>query len=539
MKMKQGIGMPVYPGVAIGKAVVYRKQQNKAPVECGTPAQEQEKFNAAVEEAKAQLALLYENAKETVGEEQAAIVEVQLLMLDDLDYLEAVADAISAGDPAATAAADCGEGIALVFASLDDSYMQARAADIRDVSQRVAGILRGDKGFTLPEGKFILVAEDLAPSETIQLPRERILAFVTRQGSSSSHTAILARTLNIPSLVQSDISLDVAEECAILAVDGSTGIWYADPDGEILAVLQEKQKEADADRAALEQYRGVKSTTKSDKSILLCANIGSPEDAEIAVLGDAEGIGLMRSEFLYLGRNDLPSEEELFQAYKKVAEIMDGRPVVIRTLDIGADKQADYLNLPEEENPALGLRGLRLCLDRPDIFRVQLRAIYRASAFGNLSMMFPMITSLWELRKAKALCKEIREELIAQGVEIGEVPIGVMVETPAAAVIAADLAKEANFFSVGTNDLTQYTLAIDRQNAKLGDFYDPYHPAVLSLMAYIADCANKAGIWAGICGELGADPKLTEKFLEMGYAELSMAPGRILETRKIVCESEV
>ena len=532
--------MPVFPGVAIGNAVVYRKQQhNDAPVECGTPAQEQEKFDKACAVAKEQLTALYETAKKTVGEEQAAIVEVQLLMLEDLDYLEAVADAIAAGDAASAAAAECGEGIALVFASLDDAYMQARAADIRDVSQRVAGILRGDSGFSLPEGEFLLVAEDLAPSETIQLPRERILAFITRQGSSSSHTAILARTLNIPSLVQADIDLDVADNCAVLAVDGFTGNWYADPDGEMLAQLQKKQAEAAAGRAALEKYRGAKSVTKSGKEILLCANIGSPEDAELAVRGDAEGVGLMRSEFLYLGRDKLPTEDELFEAYRKVAEIMQSRPVVIRTLDIGADKQAEYLNLPKEENPALGLRGLRLCLERPEIFRTQLRAIYRASAYGSLSMMFPMVASVWELRKAKQLCGEIRRELIAQGFPVGEVPIGVMVETPAAAVIAADLALEADFFSVGTNDLTQYTLAVDRQNANLGEFYDPYHPAVLSLMAYIAACANKAGIWAGICGELGADPKLTETFIEMGYTELSMAPGRILETRKIVCESEV
>ncbi len=538
--MKQGSGMPVFPGVAIGKAVVYRKQEhNDAPVECGTPAQEQEKFEKACGVAKEQLAALYETAKKTVGEEQAAIVEVQLLMLDDLDYLEAVADAIAAGDPASVAAAECGEGIALVFAALDDAYMQARAADIRDVSQRVAGILRGDGGFSLPEGQFLLVAEDLAPSETIQLPRERILAFITQQGSSSSHTAILARTLNIPSLVQADIDLDVAESCEVLAVDGFTGTWYADPDGEVLAGLQKKQAEAAAGRAALEKYRGVKSVTKSGKEILLCANIGSPEDAELAVRSDAEGVGLMRSEFLYLGREELPTEDELFDAYRKVAEIMQSRPVVIRTLDIGADKQAEYLNLPKEENPALGLRGLRLCLDRPEIFRTQLRAIYRASAYGSLSIMFPMVASVWELRKAKQLCGEIRRELIAQGFPVGEVPIGVMVETPAAAVIAADLALEADFFSVGTNDLTQYTLAVDRQNATLGEFYDPYHPAVLSLMSYIAACANKAGIWAGICGELGADPKLTETFIQMGYTELSMAPGRILETRKIVCESEV
>jgi len=537
--MEQGNGVPVYPGVAIGKAVVYRKQANNSSVTLGTPEQEQEKFRIASEKAKSQLTQLWEIAKAAIGEEQAAILEVQLLMLEDPDYLEAVTAAISTGETAAAAAAASGEALALMFASLDDRYMQARAADIRDVSQRVAGILRGDTGFVLPEGKFILVAEDLAPSETIQLPRERILAFVTRKGSSNSHTAILARTLNIPSLVQADIPFAVAEDCGLLAVDGTLGSWYADPDEETLAVLRKKQKQADAERTALEKYRGAKSITKSGKTVLLCANIGSPEDAEMAILGDAEGIGLMRSEFLYLGRKELPSEEELFSAYQKVAEMMQGRPVIIRTLDIGADKQADYLGLPVEDNPALGLRGLRLCLDRQDIFRVQLRAIYRASAYGNISMMFPMVASLWELRKAKALCQEIRQELSGQGIAIRDIPVGVMVETPAAAVIAAELAKEADFFSVGTNDLTQYTLAVDRQNAKLGDFYDPYHPAVLSLLSHIATCANQAGIWAGICGELGADPALTEKFLEMGYRELSMAPSRILETRKIVCESEV
>ncbi len=537
--MEQGVGLSVYPGVAIGKAVVYRKQQNSGTVTLGTPAQEQEKFRGAVEKAKLQLSQLYEIAKSTVGEEQAAIVEVQLLMLEDMDYLEAVEDAIASGCAATFAAADCGEEIALAFAALNDSYMQARAADIRDVSQRVAGILRGDSGFLLPEGKFILVAEDLAPSETIQLPRERILAFVTQGGSLSSHTAILARTLNIPSLVQADIPFSVADNCELLAVDGTTGNWYADPNKETLTALQAKQIEDSANRAMLEKYRGAKSVTKSGKTVLLCANIGSPEDAALALQGDAEGIGLMRSEFLYLGREDLPSEEELLEAYKKVAEIMQDRPVIIRTLDIGADKQAAYLDLPQEENPALGLRGLRLCLERTDIFRTQLRAIYRASALGNISVMFPMVTSLWELRRAKAFCAEIRQELAQQGVAMGEVPIGVMVETPASAVLAAELAKEADFFSVGTNDLTQYTLAIDRQNAKLGAFYDPYHPAVMALLAYVADCANKAGIWAGICGELAADPTLTEEFLKMGYGELSMAPGRILETRKIVWESEV
>ena len=537
--MIKGTGMPVFSGVAIGPAVVYRKQQRILPVSCGDAKVEWTKFENARETARQQLSALYEKAKVELGEEKAAIMEVQLLMIDDLDYEDAVRASIESGTAAALAALDCGEEFAQVFAAMDDEYMNARSADIRDMSQRIYDILCGNTGFQLPEGSFLLVAEDLAPSETIQLPRERILAFVTRQGSSSSHTAILARTLNIPSLVQCDITLEAAQSCEILAVDGFTGIWYADPDEQTLAMLKAKQAEAAAGRAALEAYRGRQSVTKSGKKILLCANIGNPEDAEAAIAGDAEGIGLMRSEFLYLGRDELPSEDELFEAYKKVAQIMGDKPVVIRTLDIGADKQVSYMGLEQEENPALGLRGLRICLTRDDIFRPQLRAIYRASAYGNLSIMFPMVASLWELKDAKALCAQIRRDLEAEGIETKEVPIGVMVETPAAAVLAHELAKEAAFFSVGTNDLTQYTLAVDRQNAKLGAFYDPYHPALMALLAHIAKSANEAGIWAGICGELGADPKMTETFLKMGYTELSMASGRILETRKLVCESEV
>ena len=447
--------------------------------------------------------------------------------------------AIEDGAAAAIAALDTGEEFAQVFAAMDDEYMNARSADIRDMSHRLYDILCGNVGFQLPDGEFLLVAEDLAPSETIQLPRERILAFVTRQGSSSSHTAILASTLNITSLVQSDITFDVADGCSILAVDGTTGTWYADPDAETMAMLREKQAAAAADRQALEAYRGKESITKSGKKIILAANIGSPEDAEAAVAADCEGVGLMRSEFLYLGRDTLPTEDELFEAYKKVGQIMGDRPVVIRTLDIGADKQVSYMGLEKEENPALGLRGLRICLTREEIFRPQLRAIMRASVYGNLLVMFPMVASVWELKAAKALYAKLRKELEEEGIETKDVPIGVMVETPAAAVLAKDLAKEAAFFSGGTNDLTQYTLAVDRQIAKLDKFYDPYHPALMALLAHIAKAANDNGIWAGICGELGADPKMTEKFIEMGDTELSMAAGRILEARKLVCESEL
>ncbi|MGM9589022.1 MAG: phosphoenolpyruvate--protein phosphotransferase [Faecousia sp.] len=537
--MKQGIGLPVFPGVSIGPAVVYRKSERILPVSSGDAALEQAKFDVARETAREQLAALYEKAKAELGEEKAAIVEVQMLMLEDLDYLDGVAAAIEGGAAAAIAALDTGEEFAEVFAAMDDEYMNARSADIRDMSRRIYDILCGNTGFQLPEGSFVLVAEDLAPSETIQLPRERIMAFVTRQGSSSSHTAILARTLNIASLVQANIELEDAEHCEILAVDGFTGSWYIDPDAETMAMLKEKQEEAERAQNALEAYRGKESITKSGKKVILAANIGCPEDAQAAIAGDAEGVGLMRSEFLYLGRDTLPTEEELFEAYKKVGEIMGDRPVVIRTLDIGADKQVSYLGLDKEENPALGLRGLRICLSREEIFRPQLRAIYRASMYGNLHVMFPMVASVWELKAAKVLCTKVRAELEAEGIETREVPIGVMVETPAAAVLAHELAKEAAFFSVGTNDLTQYTLAVDRQNAKLGEFYDPYHPALLALMAHIARSAKEAGIWAGICGELGADPKMQEKFIEMGYTELSMAPGRILETRKLVCESEI
>ncbi len=537
--MKKGIGLPVFPGVAIGPAVVYRKTQCTLPVSSGNPSVERAKFEAALQIARLQLTELFEKARIEIGEDQAAIVEVQLLMLDDPEYLNGVNMVIEEGAAAAIAALDTGEEFARIFASMEDEYMKARSADVLDMSHRIYDILCGNTGFQLPEGSFLLVAEDLAPSETIQLPRERILAFVTRQGSSSSHTAILARTLNIPSLVQSDIGIEEAESCKILAVDGFTGTWYADPDEETLAALREKQQEAAATRNALETYRGRESITRSGKKVLLGANIGCPKDALDAIKADAEGVGLMRSEFLYLGRDTLPTEDELYRAYKQVAETMGSKPVVIRTLDIGADKQLSYLGLEKEENPALGLRGLRICLTREEIFRPQLRAIYRASAYGNLHVMFPMIASVWELKAAKALCAKVRKELESEGYFTKDVPIGVMIETPAAAVLARELAKEAAFFSVGTNDLTQYTLAVDRQNAKLGEFYDPYHPALLALLSHIAKAANDNGIPAGICGELGADPKMQEKFIEMGYTELSMAAGRILESRKLICESNV
>lgn len=536
--MKQGTGRPAFSGVAIGPAYVYRKESNQLPTSCGDPAAEQQKFDEACQIASEQLGELAEKTRRDLGDEQAQIMEVQQLMLSDLDFLDSVADMIRAGASAAQATQDSGDSFSAAFAAMDDEYMKARSVDIKDASQRVVTILCGGKtGFTMDK-PGILVAEDLTPSETVQLPKDKILAFVTRQGSSNSHTAILARIMNIPSLVQTQITLDDTIDGKMMIVDGFEGTYYVEPDEATMTAMQEKQKTASEYRQALEKFRGKESITKKGRKINVYANIGNPEDAKIAMKGDAEGIGLMRSEFLYLGRETFPTEEELFQAYKTVVETMQGRRVVIRTLDIGADKQVDYFGLEKEENPALGYRGIRICLTQEEIFRPQMRAVYRASAFGPVSVMFPMITSVWEVRKIKEFCATIRAELTAEGIAFGEVELGIMVETPAAAVISDQLAQEADFFSVGTNDLTQYTLAIDRQNAKLDDFYDAHHPAVLALMDLIAKNAHAAGIWCGICGELGADLTLTEEFIRMGYDELSVSPGRVLELRKKICESE-
>lgn len=535
--MKHGIGLPVYPGVAMGKPLVYRKPE-AASSDVGTPEAEALKFHRACQEAKNQLSALAKIAREGLGGEQAEILEVQVLMLEDGELLEGVEAAIASGASAAEAVQQQGEAMARDMAALDDDYLRGRAADIRDAAARVTGILRGSGTFSFPEGKFLLLAEDLAPSETVRLPRDRVLGLVTRQGSANSHTAILARTLNIPTLVQADMDLKDGENAKILAIDASCGEWFLDPDEETLARLKEKQSSLNHQQTGLDAYRDRETVTASGRKIQLFANVGSAEDVAEAQAVGAEGIGLYRSEFLYLGREKLPSEEELFEAYRTAAERMKGRSVIIRTLDIGADKQASYLNLPAEENPALGLRGLRLCLAHPELFLPQLRAIYRASAYGNLSLMFPMVTSLWELQEAKRLCTQVCLELEDDGVAYREIPIGIMIETPAAALEAMEFAKEADFLSVGTNDLTQYTLAQDRQNAALERFFDPCHPALLKLLRSIAEAAGQAGIWAGICGELAGDATLAGMFLDMGYRELSMAPGRILEVRKTICERE-
>jgi phosphotransferase system enzyme I (PtsI) len=465
------------------------------------------------------------------------IVDVQRIMLQDGDFLDAVQALIrDQSKNAAYAVEQTGRQFYEMFAALDDPYMKARAPDIADISRRLTAILLGVKtDFALTEPS-IVIAEDLSPSDTLGLEKKLIRAFVTRGGSTNSHTAILARILKIPSLVQSDVSLDKEMDGKPAAVDGHAGRLYVEPDA---AHIKELKKKLDKDKvleASLEGMRGLPTVTGNGRKIELAANIGGVDDLEAVLANDAEGIGLFRSEFLFLGRNDSPGEEEQFSAYRKAAEALDGKRVIIRTLDIGADKQAAYLELDKEENPALGLRAIRLCFQRPEIFKTQLRAVYRASAFGKIAVMFPMIASLWELRKCKEFAAEVREELAAEGAAMGKVELGIMIETPAAAICADEFAGEAEFFSVGTNDLTQYTLAIDRQNAKLEGFLDQHHPSLLRLLKFVAESAVKAGIWAGICGELAADPEMTETFIDMGYSELSVSPGFILGMRKRIRE---
>ena len=534
-----GNGRPVFSGIAIGRAYVYRKGLATLPASCGDAAAEQQKFEAAKQTALEQLQSLMEETAQRLGEEQAMILDVQMMMLDDQDYLDSIAAMIQNGASAAEAVKESGDTFSAAFAAMDDAYMQARAVDVRDVSSRVVTILCGGKvGFAMEE-PGILIAEDLTPSETVQMPKDKILAFVTRQGSSNSHTAILARIMGIPSLVKTQINLDDEVDGHQMIVDGFDGRYYIDPDEEVVRLMEEKKRSADEHQRQLEAYRGKESVTRGGQKVKLFANIGNPADVEQVLKGDAEGVGLLRSEFLYLGRDSYPTEDELYNAYRKVVEGLQGRRVVIRTLDIGADKQADYFQLDKEENPALGLRGIRICIRRPEVFRTQMRAIYRASALGPVSVMFPMIASLWEVRKVKEMCQSIREEMAREGIPMGEVEHGIMIETPAAALVSEQLAAEVDFFSVGTNDLTQYTLAVDRQNPSLDGFYDPYHPALLRLLRLVAENAHEAGIWCGICGELGGDLTMTETFLDMGYDELSVSPTRVLELRKKVCESEV
>lgn len=538
--MVQKTGKKIFNGIAIGK-IKFHSKAEKQVVRTKVEDTDAEiaRYEAAKEKAIEQLNGLYEKALVEVGEEGAELFNVHAMMLEDDDYNDSVHNIIETqGVNAEFATASTGDNFAEMFASMEDEYFQARSADIKDITDRVLNILCGvADGSDIGDEPVIIVAEDLAPSETVQMDKSKLLAFVTRLGSANSHTAILARTMGIPALVGVDI--DESWNGKIGVVDGGEGLLIVDPEMPVLEAYFEKKKKDDERKQMMLALKGKENVTKSGQKINLYANIGSPSDLGAVLDNDAGGIGLFRSEFLYLGSDDYPTEEEQFQAYKKVVETMGGKKVIIRTLDIGADKQVDYFALDKEENPALGYRAIRICLTRPDIFRTQLRALYRASAYGNLAIMYPMIISVEEVLQIKEFSKKIREELIAEGIKIADhVDEGIMIETPAAAVISDELAKYVDFFSIGTNDLTQYTLAIDRMNEKLEPFYNAHHPAVLRLIQMVTENSHKAGIWTGICGELGADTTLTETFLKMGLDELSVSPGCILPVRAKVREAE-
>ena len=532
-------GKSVLKGIAIGKIYLYEKQEYVLEQKQVADAEaEVARFEAAKETAIGQLDDLYEKALAEAGEEQAMIFDVQKMMLDDGDYLDAITGLIrSEKVNAEYAVHTTGEQFAAVFASMDDDYMKARSADVKDISGRVIRILAGiGDGSIASEEPVILLADDLTPSETVSLDKSKILAFVTRNGSANSHTAILARSMNIPALVQTDVELLKEYHGMDAVVDGLDGKLYLDPEEAVLAELVQKKEACGRERAELEKLIGLDNVTRDGRKINVYANIGSPEDVDKVLLNDAGGIGLFRSEFLYLGREDYPSEEEQFEIYKEVLSRMEGKKVIIRTLDIGADKQVDYFKLPKEENPAMGYRAIRICLDRIDVFKTQLRAIYRASVYGTAAIMFPMIISVKEILRIKEIVEEVKAELTAAGIEIAPVELGIMVETPAAVMISEELAKEVSFFSIGTNDLTQYTLAIDRQNQSLDTIYDSHHPAVLRMIRMTIENGHKGGAWVGICGELGADTTLTKTFVDMGIDELSVSPTYVLGLRKAIRE---
>lgn len=532
-------GKSVLKGIAIGKIYLYEKQEYVLEQKQVADAEaEVARFEAAKETAIGQLDDLYEKALAEAGEEQAMIFDVHKMMLDDGDYLDAIIGLIrSEKVNAEYAVHTTGEQFAAVFASMDDEYMKARSADVKDISGRVIRILAGiGDGSIASEEPVILLADDLTPSETVSLDKSKILAFVTRNGSANSHTAILARSMNIPALVQTDVELLKEYHGMDAVVDGLDGKLYLDPEEAVLAELVQKKEACGRERAELEKLIGLDNVTRDGRKINVYANIGSPEDVDKVLLNDAGGIGLFRSEFLYLGREDYPSEEEQFEIYKEVLSRMEGKKVIIRTLDIGADKQVDYFKLPKEENPAMGYRAIRICLDRIDVFKTQLRAIYRASVYGTAAIMFPMIISVKEILRIKEIVEEVKAELTAAGIEIAPVELGIMVETPAAVMISEELAKEVSFFSIGTNDLTQYTLAIDRQNQSLDTIYDSHHPAVLRMIRMTIENGHKGGAWVGICGELGADTTLTKTFVDMGIDELSVSPTYVLGLRKAIRE---
>ena len=534
-------GKSVFGGIAIGKISVYQKKEQQVKrVKIDDPEQEMARYEKAKAEGIKQLQGLYDKALREVGEANAAIFEVHQMMMEDDGYNESVENIIrSQGVNAEYAVATTGDNYAQMFSAMDDDYMRERAADVRDISERLLTILNGEEtGAVDADEPKIIVAEDLAPSETVQLDKDKVLSFVTVKGSLNSHTAILARTMAIPALVNTSVSLESEMDGRLGIVDGADGTFYVDPDEETLAEMKKRQEEDLSRKQLLLTLKGKENVTLDGQKVMLYANIGNIKDLATVIQNDAGGIGLFRSEFIYLEKEDFPTEEEQFQAYKTVAEVMAGKKVIIRTLDIGADKKIDYFGLDREDNPALGYRAVRICLNRPEIFKTQLRALLRASMFGNISIMVPMIASVWEVKKVKEIMEEVKTELSTEGLPYKEVEFGVMIETPAAVMIADDLAKEVDFFSIGTNDLTQYTLAIDRQNAKLDRFYDSHHPAVLKMIQMVIDSAHEEGIWAGICGELGADLTLTETFVKMGIDELSVAPGMVLKVRQKIREAE-
>ena len=531
--MKVYHGKSVFGGIAIGKTAVYQKSEQQVKrVKTEDSDGEWARYQAAREASIEQLGELYDKACREVGETNAAIFEIHQMMLEDDDYNESVENIIRTQQVNAEyAVAATGDNFSQMFAAMDDDYMRGRAADVKDISERVLNNLSGagKTGVTTDE-PVIILADDLAPSETVQLDKDKVLSFVTVHGSTNSHTAILARTMAIPALIGTDIPLDETTDGVLAVVDGSDGTIYVDPDEETMALMQEKKRADEEKKALLQQLKGKENKTIDGKKIMLYANIGNIKDLAAVIQNDAGGIGLFRSEFLYLEKEDYPTEEEQFKVYKTAVETMAGKNVIIRTLDIGADKQCAYFNMEHEENPALGYRAIRICLTQTDVFKTQLRALFRASAYGKLSIMYPMITSLWEVRKIKEIVEEVKAELDEQGI---------MIETPAAVMVSGELAKEVDFFSIGTNDLTQYTLAVDRQNPKLDRFFDPHHPAILAMIRMVVENAHKAGIWAGICGELGADTSLTKEFLAMGVDELSVSAGSILPIRKIILETDL
>lgn len=535
-------GKSVFRGIAIGKISVYRKNEQQVKrVRTEDTKGELARYEAAKAAAIEQLQELYQKALKEVGEANAAIFEIHQMMLDDGDYNESVENIIKTQKVNAEyAVAVTGDNFAQMFRAMDDDYMRERAADVKDISERVLSILNGgQKGKLITDEPVIIVADDLAPSETVQLEKDMVLSFVTVHGSVNSHTAILARTMAIPALIGTEeLPLDDTVDGKLAVVDGLNGKIYVEPDAQTLEEMKKRRQAELEKKELLQLLKGKDNVTLDGKKIMLYANIGNIKDLATVIQNDAGGIGLFRSEFIYLEKDRYPTEEEQFSIYKTAVETMAGKRVIIRTLDIGADKQCEYFKMDKEENPALGYRAIRICLTRPEIFKTQLRALFRASAYGNLAIMYPMIISLWEVRRIKEIVEEVKAELTAEQLEFDNPQQGIMIETPAAVMMSGELAKEVDFFSIGTNDLTQYTLAIDRQNPKLDKFYDAHHPAVLSMIRMTVENAHKAGIWAGICGELGADTSLTKEFLAMGVDELSVSPGSILPIRKIILETD-